>query len=454
MQGWDQTKLGEARVAILGSGPAAQYTAAALAALGVGTLEIYDSRKVEPAQEREALMYEAKQNQSRAKALEEILEKMNSSISVTGANLRVDATTLPFIGQPNLIIDTTNTLESRKALYEYAKENKVAVIYTAVDEQRAEAKLSPQELPEFKEYEGRKQGNIPSAVLGGMIAEETRKILMPLKENETPASELAYSMGADRRFERDTQKQVARADLSGKKVLIVGAGALGNFAALGAALEGVGSIDIMDDDEVESTNLNRQILFYDAVGKKKSSALADRLSVIVPGVKVKGIVDKLDTKSKYFESNKPDLIIDCVDSFAVRALINYYAVRNHIPLVSGGTDPRSGQTVVYEPGKSACLDCKLGVEKALAEQRRASSCRHTPDPSVIMTNQIVGSMMIGEALKVLAPEYGQPVRRILKYDSQSPARGGLIGLGDPCQCEKPEVGKWLKQVDSLLEVKK
>ena len=234
--------------------------------------------------------------------------------------------------------------------------------------------------------------------------------------------------------------------LSNKKILIVGAGALGNFAALGSALEGIGSIDILDFDEVESTNLNRQILFYDSVGKKKASALAEKVSEIVSGINVRSIVERLDENSKYFEENRPDAILDCVDSFAVRAIVNYFAVRNNIPLISGGTNPKSGQVSVYVPNRSSCLDCKMGVEKALAEHRQAASCRYAPDPSVIMTNQIVGNMMVGETVKVLNP-VGNPIKRILKYDSTVPVRGGLIGSDQSCECVKPDVEEWLKEVD-------
>ena len=89
----------------------------------------------------------------------------------------------------------------------------------------------------------------------------------------------------------------------------------------------------------------------------------------------------------------------------------------------------------------------LSVENSLAEQRKSSSCRYAPDPSVIMTNQIVGNMMVGETIKVLDKNYGEPVRRILKYDSTVPVRGGLVGSGESCECSKPDVEEWLKQVD-------
>jgi len=300
----------------------------------------------------------------------------------------------------------------------------------------------------LEDYVNRKQEIIPSEVMGGIIAEEARKILMPLDEKEFPVERLAYSLASSKRFSAGKEFEVTKADLKDKKILVVGAGALGNFVALGLALQGAGYVDIMDYDTVESTNLNRQILFYDSVGQKKAESLVSKMTLINPAVLVRGLVAKLDEKSDYFVNNRPDLIMDCVDSFAVRAIINYFAVRNEIPLISGGTNPKSGQVVVYKPGESSCLDCKLGVEKALAEQRKAASCRYAPDPSVIMTNQIIGGMMVGEAVKTLTNDYGEPVRRILKYDSKSPLRGGLVGSEEICYCKKPDVSEWLKQVDN------
>ena len=304
----------------------------------------------------------------------------------------------------------------------------------------------------FKDYQNQPQGAVPSGILGGIITEEVRKIVMPLDDYDRPLTHLTYSLAADNRFSPNQDTELGEFNLENKKVLMVGAGALGNFAGLGLALQGLGRLDIMDFDEVDSTNLNRQVLFYGAVGELKAPALAERLTEIVPTLKARALVEKLDTDSKYFWHNKPDLIVDCVDSFAVRAIINYYAVRYQIPLVSGGTNPKSGQIVAYQPGKSSCLDCQLHVEKALAEQRQAASCKYTPDPSVIMTNQILGNMLVGEATKVLDSHYGEAVTKILKYDSNHPRRGGLVHLGDPCDCTKPkDVNTWLQQVDKLLE---
>jgi molybdopterin/thiamine biosynthesis adenylyltransferase len=355
------------------------------------------------------------------------------------------------VGSPALIVDATNSSASKETLLKYAQGKNIPVMSIASDSQNSELKIvMPGEdyaKALLEGYNGRRQGAIPSEVMAGVLTEEARKILMPL-QNESVVRSLAYSAGRDSRFSKTLEELSGEieGDFRDKRVLVVGAGALGNFVGLGLTLAGVGNVDLLDYDDVESTNLNRQVLFYDAVGKMKAEALAQKLGKINPKIKVKGIVGKLDINSKFEEGNRYDLIMDCVDSFAVRAIINYFAIRNNTPLVSGGTDPNAGQVSVYVPGESACLDCKLGVEKALARQMASSSCRYTPDPSVIMTNEIIGGLMVGEAMKVLDPKYGKPVTRILKYDSKAPSRGGLIGLGDKCDCVKPEVKEWLEQV--------
>ncbi|MFC1685390.1 ThiF family adenylyltransferase [Nanoarchaeota archaeon] len=454
IKGWDQKKLEKSRIVIHGSGKLANYTSVCLASLGIGNLEIYDNAKLDS--ENGFLLYSAYNKNSKAKGLQDKLKEINPNITLKGLHTKLQGYLLPVIGTPDLIIDTTNNPKAKSDLMQYAKSKEITVISASADENKTEiyiVKPGEKQLEaKLEEYVETKQGNIPSMIGGGIITEEARKLLMALPDDDKPFKNLAYSILTQGRFTKQGNYETTQNGLKGKKVLMIGAGALGNFAGLGIALEGISKLDIMDHDEVESTNRNRQILFYDSVGKKKAKALAEKLEDIAPSVKVRGIVAKLDERSAYFSHNKPDLILDCVDSFAARAVINYYAVKHNIPLISGGTNPRSGQVAVYRPGISACLDCKLKVEKALAEKRKAKSCKHAPDPSVIMTNQVIGGMMVGEAVRLLKGEAS--VKRILKYDSDFPSRGGLIGSGNACKCTKPNVKTWLEEVDKLVVKKK
>ncbi len=440
IKNWDQNRLTDAKVAIIGSGPLSQFTAASLAALGIGNIEIYDDGVNKGFLTSLSENYE---NQS----IENILQQINSGIKVKQTKID-DSLERSLDKKTDLILDLTNTPDLKDRVMNYASSEGISVISASTDKTGgALYYVKPGEDvngANLSEYAGETQGNFSSELFGGMITEETRKHIMPLADGEKPIKKLVYNATVERRFnaEKEFDAQPYE-DISQKRILIVGAGALGNFVALGAALEGFGYIDILDYDEVEDHNLNRQILFYDAVGKAKSAALAEKIKKINPNIHVEGLVGKLDENSTYFSQKKPDLIFDCVDKFSVRAIINYFAVHYSIPLVSGGTNAHSGQVVVYEPGQSACLDCKMGVEKALGISLQGNKCTDEPDPSVIMTNEVIGGMMIGEALKVIDKGYGAPVSRILKYDANVSTRGGLVGASNPCDCSRSDIHEWL-----------
>ncbi|MEI7718389.1 MAG: ThiF family adenylyltransferase [archaeon] len=456
IEGWNQDSLKNSRVAIVGSGQLANFTAVSLSSLGVGNVEIYDATKV-GAQEDGFLMFKAKEGESRAQSLEKILREINPDIKVKGTNLSLaNSPLVSMLGKPTLILDLTNNPASKQTVIKYGVAKNIPVLTSSCNEVRGELVLvngENQVQAALADYNGASQGAVTSEIFGGLITEEVRKILMPMA-GDKPVKSLAYSLASGRRFSNELEEEVSSADLSGKRVLVIGGGALGNFTIPGLALAGVGNIDIVDYDGIEATNLNRQILLWDSVGKYKAEVLAERIKQIRPKINVRGIVGEVKHDSTLLAENHYDAILDCVDSFAVRAQLNYLAVRNHVPLISGGTNPSSGQVVVYVPGKSACLDCTMHVEDALAKELKSATCRHAPDPSVIMTNEIIGGMMVGETLKVLDSHYGTPISRILKYDSKAGARGGLIGASDPCACIKPEPAVWIEQVRAKYKEEK
>ena len=455
IQNWQQERLANAKIAIIGSGQLAQFTAASLVALGVGNVEIYCNEKVNG---KEFLTFDSN-GDDKSSLLEKKLHEMNPDANVRSFKMESDDNILSLVDNPDIILELTNSSELKERIMEYANAHNVKIISASTGKTGGELYFvkpgDDYSSAKLTKYDGEKQRTFTSEIFGGMITEEVRKILMPLKEGEDAVKNLAYDATAEKRFskEGDFDAQPFE-DLSQKRILIIGAGALGNFVALGATLEGIGKIDILDFDEVEPHNLNRQIMFYDAVGKKKSLALAEKIKQINPDIEVKGLVEKLDENTTYFLNNNPDLILDCVDNFATRAITNYFAVHYGIPLVSGGTNSNSGQVVVYEPGQSACLECKLGVEQALGVALQGSKCTDAPNPSVIMTNEIIGGMMVGEALKVLDKGYGTSVSRILKYDSTAPVRGGLIGASNACECSRGEIKEWLQGVKEMFSLAK
>jgi len=456
IEGWDQEKINNAYIAVIGSGTLANFTAASLVSLGFGNVELYDNKKTEDAESEEFLLKLTDTNESKVESLEGILSKINPLVNVKGIHAKIDSKLMAsLLGKPKLIIDTTNESITKKTVMEYARKNRIPVIFASADANKGSIMVNmprdrKKRIDDFKSYEDKTQGAIPSEILGGIITEEARKIIMPFNRNDKPLEKLVYSAASPSRFSERNEKTITEGSLKDKSVFVIGAGALGNFVGLGLALSGFENVDILDYDIVETTNLNRQLLFYDSVNENKAESLAEKMKMINPKMEVEGIDKKLDEKfSSYFrlKKNRPDLIMDCVDNFYTRAIANYLSVKYKIPLISGGTNPSSGQVVSYKPGYSACLDCKLSVDKAYAKEKTSHSCIHATEPSVIMTNEIIGGMMVAEARAVLDPEnYGEPVKKMIKYDSNSKARAGLVGGDKPCDCKRGTIKQWADEL--------
>lgn len=186
-------------------------------------------------------------------------------------------------------------------------------------------------------------------------------------------------------------------------ILVVGAGALGNFVGLGLAFAGFTHLTFMDSDVVDPTNLNRQIFFHGAVGQSKSQTLAARLNRHY-GARAQALVG-------YFREETAvspyQVIIDCVDNFETRIILSEQAKTHGKMLISGGTGVLAGQVIVYDPARKGPTPAELlGLyeivdRRSLGGYRRTrEACLYQPNPAVIMTNQIVAGLMV-DALRLL-----------------------------------------------------
>ena len=143
-------------------------------------------------------------------------------------------------------------------------------------------------------------------------------------------------------------------------VLIVGAGGLGSPIAIYLAAVGVGKIGIIDKDNIEISNLSRQIIFSTKdLKKSKSSTAIDKLKKINPDIKLKTFKKKIDKKNINKIAKNFDLIVDGSDNFHTRFLINDYCLINKKILVSGAISKFDGQvyTFNFSNKKSPCLRC-------------------------------------------------------------------------------------------------
>lgn len=201
--------------------------------------------------------------------------------------------------------------------------------------------------------------------------------------------------------------------LLNSRVLIVGAGGLGSPAALYLAAAGVGHISIADHDEVDLSNLQRQLLHHHQdLGRPKVDSARDALQAINPDVTITVINEQLAGERLDAQVARVDLVVDASDNFATRFAINAACVRHRIPLVSGAAIRMEGQLAVFRPGQpdSPCYRC-LYREAEEPDQSCADNGVLAPVVGVI------GSLQALEAIKVLLNLGESLCGRLLVFDA-------------------------------------
>ncbi|UOA09224.1 molybdopterin-synthase adenylyltransferase MoeB [Methylobacter sp. S3L5C] len=181
------------------------------------------------------------------------------------------------------------------------------------------------------------------------------------------------------------------------KVLIVGAGGLGSPAAMYLAAAGIGNITIYDDDEVELSNLQRQIAHHTVdIGTDKVISTRETLNKLNPDVNVKAVKQRLTGEQLNREVKAADVVLDCSDNFSTRFAINKACVNYQTPLVSGAAIRFEGQVSVFTPGKnnSPCYNCLYSSE---GEELQTCSTNGVIAP----ITGIIGSIQALEAMKLI-----------------------------------------------------
>jgi molybdopterin-synthase adenylyltransferase len=149
------------------------------------------------------------------------------------------------------------------------------------------------------------------------------------------------------------QRRLARST-----VMVAGAGGLGCPVSIYLAAAGIGELRICDQDEIELSNLNRQILYGNTdIGRPKADVAAARLRGMNPEIRIKPQVLTLDAESLAAVADGVDLVIDCVDNFATRHLLNQYCVERRVPLLHAGVWGMGGQLALLTPPTTPCLRC-------------------------------------------------------------------------------------------------
>ncbi len=222
------------------------------------------------------------------------------------------------------------------------------------------------------------------------------------------------------------------------KILLLGAGGLGSPSALYLAAAGVGTLGIIDMDEVDASNLQRQILHnMDRIGERKVDSAKKTLTAMNPDVNVVTYDVRLGADNVLDVIDGYDVIVDGTDNFPTRYLVNDASLLKRVPVVHGSIFRFEGQVTVFRPYVGPCYRCMI-PEPPPAEL--APSCAEAGVLGVLCG--IVGSIQALEAVKLLL-ELGDPlVGRLLHYDSLEQAFRTFKVQRDPnCPACGPDAGE-------------
>ena len=210
-----------------------------------------------------------------------------------------------------------------------------------------------------------------------------------------------------------------------RPALIVGAGGLGSPVALYLAAAGVGTLILVDPDDVDRSNLQRQVLYTEEdIGRPKAEAAADRLAALNPHILVAGYNGSFDASTADELCEGVDLVLDGTDDFAVRYEVNAACVRHGKPLVSGAIGRWTGQVGVF--GRQPCYRCLVPEIPPDAE-----TCVSVGVVGALAG--VVGSMMAVEAVKLIVGA-GEPLTgRLLLYDALA-AETRTVKIGADPEC--------------------
>ena len=198
------------------------------------------------------------------------------------------------------------------------------------------------------------------------------------------------------------------------QVLLVGAGGLGSPAALYLAAAGIGRLGIVDDDVVDESNLQRQVLHSTAaLGESKVESAARRLSGLNPDVDVVPYGERLTADNvDQILGEGWEIVVDGADNFPTRYLLNDASVWHGVPVVHGSIFRFEGQATVFAPGKGPCYRCLFPQPPP---PELAPSCAEGGVLGVLPG--VIGSIQAAEALKLVLG-IGEPlIGRMLLYDA-------------------------------------
>jgi molybdopterin/thiamine biosynthesis adenylyltransferase len=221
----------------------------------------------------------------------------------------------------------------------------------------------------------------------------------------------------------ETQKKIKNST-----VFIAGAGGLGSPVSIYLAVAGVGNIRICDFDSPDWSNLNRQILHNPhRIGMNKALSAKQTLEEMNPHINVSAFPDKITAENVDELVENADIILDCMDNFPTRYLLNESAIRKNIPLVHGSIWGLDGRLTFIHSPETPCLRCFF-----------PESPPKEVFPVLGATPGVIGTLQATEALKYLAG-IGKPLKgKLLVWSGNDMSFRTFKGHKDP---DCPTCGK-------------
>jgi adenylyltransferase/sulfurtransferase len=224
---------------------------------------------------------------------------------------------------------------------------------------------------------------------------------------------MSVALSAQERERYDRQILIGEIGVAGQqklkaaKALICGVGGLGSPAALYLAAAGVGTITLIDRDQVTLSNLNRQVLHHEKdIGRDKITSAKEKLGQMNTSVHLQTHQVTLTETSAHSLIAGHDVIIDALDNMDTRYVVNKAAVDLGVPLIHGAVSGFEGRILTIIPGQSTCLRC---LSRGAVEPQEKI-------PVVGVTPAVIGALQATEAVKVITEIGDLLINRLLRYD--------------------------------------
>ncbi len=211
------------------------------------------------------------------------------------------------------------------------------------------------------------------------------------------------------------------------RVLVVGAGALGNEVLKNLVLSGFSDITLFDMDHVVLSNLNRCVFFRERDADHramKAEVVAERSGELNPGACIEPRVERIEDMAEDRWEDY-DLVFGCLDNITARLHVNSHAYHAGVPYVDGGTSGTNGKVQVVLPPSTPCLQCSMNrthyrvIEKRFSCTGEDVSFFEPKMPAEVTTTSIIAALQVREGMKIVSDREENCIRNVLYYDGKN-----------------------------------